>query len=362
MRMGCKQLSWFFVVLWIALGVVLDQAVRAIFFRTPAVINQTVVSSEVSGSAPVFIETTRVHAENWAQTFEGIGDLKAQEDTAITTETAGVIESILFQEGDWVRKGQKLITLQSNAQKSDWDAKEAEVKLATLKVDRTRQLLIKGSVPKQNLDEQLADLAVKKAAAFAAQVRWEQTQIHAPFEGRLDLKKVSVGDYVTPGNPLVRILDTQHLKVSYQLPEEWAGRIQKGDHLKIRTLNVQGSQEAQTEVSFVGSDVDLGARTLLVQAQLSNAKGQWVSGMSVQVIQSFGAAPLALWIPEETVLADEGGYHVFAVVSGKAVLKPIHLGQRRAGQVIVVSGLTEGDTVITAGQEKLQGGESVLVR
>jgi membrane fusion protein (multidrug efflux system) len=171
------------------------------------------------------------------------------------------------------------------------------------------------------------------------------------------LRNVSVGDYLKDGQDLINIEDVATLRVDFKLPENYLGRISKGQIVEVVT-DALPSERFKAVLDAIDPMVDQNGRSISARARLDNAKGKLRPGMFVRVRLLFGERKAVLMVPEQAIVPG-GQPAVFKVVDGKASLVKVKLGVRRTAQVEVVEGLAAGDLVVTAGQLKLREGAAV---
>ncbi|MDT8396155.1 MAG: efflux RND transporter periplasmic adaptor subunit [bacterium] len=188
----------------------------------------------------------------------------------------------------------------------------------------------------------------------------EKTVLHVPFDGVLGLRYVSSGEYVQPGQSIVTLDDTDPIKIDFRVPETYSAGLRAGQ-------TVQGQVDASPGKTFSGRvyviapKVDPQGRSLLVRAEVPNRDGSLRPGMFAQIRLILEAKPNALMIPKQALLARGESRYVYKVVDGAVVEAAVTAGLRQRRLVEITSGLSPGDTVITAGQMKVRPGSPVTV-
>lgn len=313
--------------------------------------------AKTGAAPPVVVEVARVKAGEFADEVSAVGNLKARESVVLRPEVPGRISQISFREGVIVDKGSLLVAFDAAIQEAELLQARANRALAQNSHQRNEELLGRKFLSQQALDNSSAALKVQEAALQLAEAKLARMRITAPFKGMLGLRNVSVGDYVKEGEALINIEDISTLLVDFKLPESYLGRISKGQRVEVSSDALPG-EHFSAVLDAVDPMIDSGSRAISSRARLDNAAGKLRPGLFVRVSLHFGQRQQVLMVPEEAVVPGAQPA-VFKVIEGKAVLTKLRLGMRRAAQVEVVDGLTEGDVVVTAGQLKLHDGSSV---
>jgi membrane fusion protein (multidrug efflux system) len=305
--------------------------------------------------------------------LDAVGTLEADSIVDIRPETSGVVSRIAVTEGQKVEKGQVLVQLEDREIRAQSEAAAAALSRARteasnlqLQLDRNRGLLNTGAISQQTFDDiesstEAAQARAEEAEANynVAQRRQEKTVIRAPFGGRVDTKEVYLGDFVDMGNTILfTLVDSDPLKVEFTVPEQFIGRLDIGSSVSVRVRNMP-DQTFEGTVVFVSPRVDPVNRTVTLKAEVSNPDGTLRAGQFADVQLVLQRIPDALLVPEAAIVSREGENFVFLVEDGKALRRSVELGEREPGRVQVVSGLEEGQTVVVAGQQRLQDGAPV---
>ena len=323
--------------------------------RAPAA--GTAAPSSAPANVPTAVEVARVVASDFADDVAAVGTLKSNESVVLRPETAGRVAAIGFKDGAIVAKGTVLVEFDAAIQDAEVQQARANLALAKSSYARNVELVGKKFLSQQALDSSAATLKVQEAAVRLAEAKAARMRIKAPFAGMVGLRNVSVGDYLKDGQDLINIEDVATLRVDFKLPENYLGRISKGQSVDVVSDALPG-ERFQAVLDAIDPLVDQNGRSISARARLDNAKGKLRPGMFVRVRLLFGERKGVLMVPEQAIVPG-GQPAVFKVVDGKASLVKVRLGVRRAAQVEVVEGLTAGDMVVTAGQLKLREGSEV---
>ncbi len=275
-------------------------------------------------------------------------------------EVAGRISAILFQEGQRVAKGSTLIKLEPSINEADVQQARANYKLAQSKFVRAIDLAKSNFISGQAKDEAENNLRVAEAALQLADAKLAKTEIKAPFSGIIGLRVVSVGDYVKEGADVVNLESIDPLKVDFRVPEIYMKQVQVGQALQVG-LDALPGKTYEGRVFAINPLVDAAGRAIVIRALVKNQDAALRPGMFARVRLITRNEQDALVLPEQAIVPQGEEQFVFRVVDGKAVRTKVGVGQRRDGQVEIVSGLAAGDLVVSAGQLKLRDGIPVAV-
>ena len=321
-------------------------------------------STKVPESEPsVMVEIAPVIVGSITESIQAVGTLEAIASITVRPELAGVISRIHFRDGQSVERAVPLIELNPDELQSQANQAMAEENMMLVTYERLKRLNDQQEVvvPAQQIDE--ARMAWQAAAAnsllYAA--RLKKTVIRAPFKGTVGLRRVSVGDYVQPGQAIVNLEDLSTLHVDFKVAELWLSRLHTGQQLSVMT-------EAFPDTTFTGQvtaidpRVDATNRTVSVRAAIPNPAGTLRPGLFVTVRLNVGEDSHALLIPEEAGFLRQERAMVFQVEDRTARLKEVTLGVRERGMVHVRAGLKAGDVVVRTGTHKLHDGTLLSIQ
>jgi len=306
------------------------------------------------------VEATKIALATFQDDVGAVGSLKSNESVTLRPEVAGRIAAIHLREGAAAAKGMVLVALDASTQSAELQQAEANRALAQANFKRNEELFQKKFISERARDESAATLKVQDAAVALAQAKFGKTQIRAPFAGVVGIRNVSPGDYVKEGQELINIEDISALKVDFRLPESLFSRLQKGQTIEVTTDAMPG-QTFKGTVDAIDPMLDAAGRAISLRARLPNPDLKLRPGMFVRVRLAVAGERRGLAVPEEALVPSGAENYVFKVVDGKATRVMVKLGQRREGTVEIVAGLTENDSVVTAGQIKLREGTAVKV-
>ena len=309
---------------------------------------------------PVPVEVARVENQTVRDGFTALGTLEAADQVTITSELPGVVRSLPFAEGHSVSRGALIAVLDDSEIGAEARRTKAIVERDRLNFDRMQRLFERGNVSAKELDAARADLAIAEANAAASRARLEKTRIRAPFSGVVGRRRISPGAYVTAGQPITDLAQLDELRLSFEAPERFAGRLHVGTPVEVRTAAFPDRPVVGT-VRVIDPVVDAQTRTLSLLARVPNPGRKFLPGMSANVIATLSERPNALVVPDAAVFAEGNQSYVFLVKPDSSVAKAaITLGTRDSSRVEVLSGLVAGDRVVRAGHQKLYEGAHVM--
>lgn len=308
-------------------------------------------------AAPVLVETHVLAESVLYDRLNAVGTLVSEEAVTIRPEIAGRISEIRFREGQSVRKGDVLLTLDDAIARAELQQARANHALANSKFQRANELQRQGFISRQGRDEATNAVQLARADVALAQARLDKTRIITPFDGEIGLRNVSVGDYVTVGQDLVTLQAIHSLKVDFRIPEIYLPQIRPGQTLNLLFDALPG-QSWEGEVAAISPLVDVEGRALVMRARVDNASGTLRPGMFARV-DLLLAEQNALMVPETALLPRSGSQFLFRVEDGVAQEVPVVVGQRRDGLVQVSGDLAPGDLIVVAGLQKIRGGTRV---
>lgn len=299
------------------------------------------------GSAAKRVYGTVVKTGTFANTLALSGTLEANEEIQVTAEVSGIVRSINFQEGSTVSKGQVLLRIDDSELRAQLSQATTKQALAAQTEHRAKLLLQKEAISQEEYDTALADLKSQQAQTQLIEAQIAKTIIRAPFGGRIGLRTISVGDYVTSATVIANLVSTNPLKVQLSVPEKYAGRLKVNSHL---SFTINGSPDKHTATIYaLEPAIDANTRTLKLRAKVPNPDGKLLPGSFAQITLPLATVQNAILIPSEAVIPVLNGKQVFVSKNGKATQVLIETSERTDKDVLVTSGLHVGDTVLTSG-------------
>lgn len=310
---------------------------------------------EVAGpsSRTVPVETALARSGLAATLIRATGTLKASDSVVMQPEIAGRVVEVLFEQGQAVTAGTPLVQLETRTLQAELDRATAALALAKQNYSRSESLSRRGATATQALDEARAALATAEADVELARFRIEHATIHAPFDGVIGLKDISVGRYVEPGDELVALERIDPLDLDFRLSERWLTKLRPGETVTV-TVDAVPGQAFQGRIVALAPQVDVNGRAVQLRASVPNPERILRPGLFARVTLELDARPEAVLVPEAAIVLQQAGAMLYRVVDGKAVRTPVTTGVRRDGMVEITEGLAAGETVIVNGHVRLR--------
>ena len=321
-------------------------------------------AAQGGGPPPAVIAAATVEHETWQPYLQVVGSLSAVAGIEVTAEVGGIIRAIHFQSGEAVSTGDLLLELDDETDQAALKGLLAERSLAELKFNRLARLVREKSVSKSDYDEARATLDSADAQATAQQALIDKKRIRAPFDGRLGIRRVDLGEYLTPGAAIVPLEKLDPIYVDFTLPERELARVETGQGIEVRVQAYAG--EAFTgRIIAIDPGVQVGSRSFRLRGQLENAENRLRPGMFADVRVKLPQDSPVLTVPDTAISYAPYGDSVFVIEDtdgGSSVSRrQIETGQTRGGRVAVTRGLAAGERVVSAGHNKLRNGQAVVV-
>ena len=308
---------------------------------------------------PTRVSGIIVKTEMFANSLSLTGSIEANEQVDIRSEVSGLVTSINFKEGSNVSKGQILIKINDRELQAQLSQALTKQKLASETEFRAGTLLKKEAISKEEYDVALADLRSLQSQTQLIRAQLSKTQIRAPFNGRIGLRSISVGEYVTSTSTIAKLVSINPVKILFSVPEKYSNQIKLNTSFKFTVAGSDNSHLA--EVYAIEPGVDLSTRTLQLKAKADNTSGALLPGSFAKIDLPLSNVNDAILIPTESVIPVLKGKKVFISANGKAKEVMIETGTRTQKSVLVSSGLKVGDTVLTSGMMSLKADAPVLV-
>jgi membrane fusion protein (multidrug efflux system) len=338
-----------------------------------------------TSQTPPAVVVAKAQLEPVVQSATFVGRVEAIDKVEIRARVTGFVEERHFREGQDVKAGDLVFTIeraQFEAEAAVRAAKvqsaQAQLNFANFQVDRARELVRTNATPKQTLDQRIAEQGVAAASVAGAQADLRQalvslgyTEIRNPIDGRVGRSTVSRGDVVGPDSGVMTVVVRQNpidviFPVSQrqllEIRKEFPGQDMSAVKVKLRLPD--GSTYSQVgRINFVDVQTDKATDTALVQAEVPNAERILSDGQFVGVTVEGEDPKQALVIPQSAVQMDQAGAFVLTVgPDNKVEQRRIKLGRGPTGQSVVESGIEPGTMVIVEGAQRARPGSLVSPR
>jgi membrane fusion protein (multidrug efflux system) len=321
------------------------------------------VTNQIRSERPT-VATGKATMQDWQARQTAVGTARASKGADLAAEIGGVVDQISFESGQDVKAGTVLVRLRPN----DDDAKlvqlQASAELAAITLARDQKQLAAHGVAQATVDSDAATLKVDRAQVTAQQAVMAEKIVLAPFSGRLGVRQVDIGQFLSAGTAIVTLQQLDPMFVDFYLPQQALGDIATGQKVEV-TADAYPNRIFQGVVSSLNAKVDATSRMLQVRASIPNPDGAILPGMFLSVSVTSGPARSLATIPLAAVAFNPYGSLVYVVQDGKdgPVVKQqfVTTGASRGDQISILKGISANDTVVTAGQLKLHNGSVVKV-
>jgi membrane fusion protein (multidrug efflux system) len=322
------------------------------------------------GEPPQTVSAIKASEQEWQLRVEAVGSLVAVRGADISPEVSGIVSRIHFTSGQEVDTGAPLLDLNADSDVAKLDSLKATAELARQIYARDRQQFEIRAISRATLDADIAGLRSADAQVAEQQALVDKKLIHAPFAGRLGIRAVDLGQYLDAGTKIVTLQSLDPIHVDFFLPQKSIGQIKVGQKVTVKT-------DAFPDRTFTGGivaidpKVDLNTRNAQVRATIQNPGHLLLPGMYTTTAIAVGRPQRLITLPQTAITYNPYGNVVYLVEErgkgpdGKPLLvaqqKFVTTGETRGDQIAVLSGVKEGDTVVTSGQVKLRNGTPVIV-
>ncbi len=318
---------------------------------------------------PVSVQVTDASTQEWADQFDAVGTIESVQGVTLANEVPGKVEKIAFESGSMVAAGDVLVELDKASEEAQLRSAMAAAELATLNLNRTRDLRKTSVISQSELDT--AESQHKNTAARVEELQWmlQKRTIKAPFAGRLGIRQIREGQFLQAGAPIVSLQSLDPVYVNFSLPQQRLSDLSVGMKVQAKTDALPG-RIFEGSLTAIDAEVDALTRNIGLQATIANKDGGLRPGMFVAVSAIAPREKTHTVIPGTAVIFAAYGNSVFVVKEepgkdGKPHLvcdqKFVRLGSRKGDFVAVEEGLQAGEKVVSAGGFKLHKGAAVVI-
>ena len=319
---------------------------------------------------PQTVSTMVAASSEWRSQVEAVGTVRAVNGANLSPQVAGTVSALHFESGADVNKGDLLLELESADDVAHLAALKATAALAQITYDRDRNLVKSNAVSQQTVDTDEANLKNAQALVAQQQALVNYKFIRAPFAGRLGIRQVDLGQYLAAGTTIVTLQQLDPIYVDFFLPQQALAQIKIGQAATAK-VDTFPNKSFDGKVLAINSLVDAATRNVQVRAEFANKDRLLTPGMFATVDIDTGAPQKFVTLPQTAIAYNSYGDIVYLVddkgkdASGKEQLVArqafVTTGATRGDQVAIVSGVKDGDTVVSAGQVKLRNGTPLLI-
>jgi membrane fusion protein (multidrug efflux system) len=312
------------------------------------------------GMPPMRVNGIVIQPQSFANNLSVTGSIEANEQIEVRSEISGLVRSISFEEGSTVTKGQVLLKIDDSELRAQLAQTQTKQSLASENERRANLLLKKEAISREEYDVARADLKSAQAQTQLIQAQLAKTTIRAPFSGRIGLRSISVGGYLSPQTVVANLVNLNPVKVTFSIPEKYSNQVKVNTPV---TFTIAGSDKKfAANVYAIEPGIETATRTLQLRARAENPDGSLLPGSFANIELPLSVNNKALLVPSEAIVPVQNGKKVFISQNGKAKEAKVETGARTEKDVLITSGLTAGDTVLTTGIMTLKEGSPVKVK
>lgn len=314
----------------------------------------------MNASSKTIVNGLIVDIEDFSDEVNVSGTIEANEQVEIRSEISGLIKSINFKEGSTVNKGSLLLKIDDSELQAQYAQALTKQKLANETADRAEKLLKSEAISQEEYDNSAAELKSLQAQTQLIRAQLSKTEVRAPFSGRIGLRSISNGAYVTPTQTIANLVSTNPVKVSFSVPEKYSQMVKDGSKISFTVSGTSRLFEATVYAKEPA--VDINTRTLVIKAIAKNDDNFLIPGTFANINITLKSIKDAILIPSVAVTPVLNGKQIYVVENGKAKPTKIISDVRTADRILVTEGLQKGDTIITSGIMAVKPGALVEVR
>jgi len=318
---------------------------------------------------PVVVTALEAKYADWQPAISAVGSMKAVRGVDVTTEVGGIVRAIGFKPGQDVAEGAVLLQLNADSDVAQLQSLEATANLAAIVLKRDKAQLAIKAISQAQVDTDEADWKAKQATAAQQRALVAKKTIRAPFAGRIGITSVNPGQYLNPGDKIATLQTFDPIYVDFSVPQDQLTSVSPGLPVSVSVAGLPG-EKFDGKVTAIDSKIDTSTRNATVEATIANPRQRLMPGMFARAVVTSGALQRHLTLPQTAVIYNPYGTTVYLAVKEKdekgaetliARQTFIEAGPTRGDQVAVLSGMKEGDMVITSGQMKLKNGSPVRI-
>jgi len=319
---------------------------------------------------PQTVSAAKAASSDWQPRIDAVGSLRAVRGSELSLEVAGVVEEITFQSGDEVQAGQVLLRLRNDDDVAKLQSLEATAQLAQITYDRDVKQFKAQAISQAIVDNDEANLRNAKAQVAQQKAIVDKKTLRAPFAGRLGLRQVDLGQFLSAGTVIATLQSLDPIFVDFLLPQQAVAQLSVGQTVRVKVDAFLG-REFAGKITAINPKVETASRNIQVRATLPNGDQKLLPGMFATVELETGAPQRLVTLPQTAVSYNPYGSLVYIVddknkdAGGKPhpVARQVFVttGATRGDQVAILKGVSEGDTVVTSGQVKLRNGVPLAI-
>jgi membrane fusion protein (multidrug efflux system) len=288
------------------------------------------------------------------------GSIEANEQIEIRSEVSGIVENIAFIEGTNVSKGQLLFKVNDIELRAQLAQATTRQNLASENERRAKLLLQKEAISQEEYDIASADYRTAQSQTQLIRAQIAKTSVRAPFSGKIGLRSISPGTYITPATLVAKLVSTNPLKITFSIPDKYASQIKVNSEIKFTVSSL--TEKFSAKIYAIEPGIETATRTLSIRAIAQNNNGKLLPGTFANVELPLNTIKEAIVIPTEAIIPVQNGKKVFIANNGKAKEVMVETLTRTDKDIVITSGLKVGDTVLTSGVMSLKEDDAIKVK
>jgi membrane fusion protein, multidrug efflux system len=354
------------IIMLIAVGLVFGGVFGFLNFRA-AMIKKFMSATP---QPPQTVSTVMAATQEWQPQIEAVGSLRAVNGADLAFEVPGIVKELHFNSGDDVAAGDVLLTLRADDDVAKLEALQATAALSEIVHQRDQEQFKIKAVSQATLDSDAANLKNAKAQVSEQQAVVAKKTLRAPFAGHLGVRAVDIGQYISAGTTVVTLQALDPIYADFFLPQQVLNQIRLEQTVTIK-IDTYPDQDFAGTITAINPKVDPATRNVQVRATLKNPDRRLLPGMYASVNVAAGSKQRYVTLPQTAVTYNPYGETVYVVDDKGAnpqgqqqlIARQVFVtaGLKRGDQVAILSGVEDGQTVVTAGQMKLRNGAPVMV-
>ena len=316
------------------------------------------------------VTTAAVSSDSWETALTAVGTLNAVQGVTVSAELAGKVVRISFEPGTSVKKGDILLRQDTTSEEAQLPGALSQVTLNRANQKRADQLFKDGIISQADHDAAVSNTAQAQAQADNIRATIAKKTIRAPFSGRLGIRQANLGQILREGDPIVTLQSLDPIYADFTLPQQLLSQVHPGLPVQVTGDSLPG-ETIMGKITAISPQVDADTRNIKVEATVANRTEKLRPGMYVKVAVGLPVRLKVMAIPATAVLYAPYSDSVFVVEDakdnkggkgGKQLRQQfVRLGEKRGDFVAVISGVKEGDTIVSTGVFKLRNGQSAVI-
>ncbi|MEZ8158891.1 efflux RND transporter periplasmic adaptor subunit [Vibrio splendidus] len=325
----------------------------------------------------ISVTTEKVNQDTWDKSLKVIGNIHSNQSIDVTSQMSGQVKEILFTSGQQVNKGDVLVKLDDALLKSNYKSQLSKVELVRVELMRNKLLLRNNSVSKNSVDKLQAQFNAEGAKLEYIATQIDYMKVKAPFSGSVGIRNIDVGDFINSSTAIVELEDKSKQYVDFSIPELYLHDVKVGQDLQFYS-EATNDEVFHGTISAIEPSSDSNTHNIELRA-MANQAVPLEAGMYVDATLITSESDTIVAVPSVAISYTLYGNTVFVLDTStkkasehssndaspfyeyKVVQRTVEVGPKQGGYVGVVSGLKEGDVVVTSNQHQLKNSGWVLV-